>query len=309
MNEPAILKHMVAVADPVRCRTLRALEGQELTVSELCSVLQLPQSTVSRHLKVLADDGWLRSRREGACRYYGVADGDPPARRLWELVREQVCSTLGASDDARRLERVLTERRTRSQAFFSSVAGQWDRLRNELFGTGFQAFLAPALLDQSWVVGDLGCGPGAIAELFAPFVRQVIGVDASSEMLETARQRLSSFPNVDLRRGDLERLPLAEQSLDAAVLSLVLHYVAEPGKAFSEVARTLKQGGRWLLVDMLPHDRVEYQQQMGHAWLGFSEPQLKRLCSSVGLRLARYRALPPDPDAQGPGLFVAVGSR
>ena len=60
-----ILDHMAALADPIRCRMLLPLERHELTVNEICSVLQLPQSTVSRHLKTLADDGWVSSRRDG----------------------------------------------------------------------------------------------------------------------------------------------------------------------------------------------------------------------------------------------------
>ena len=60
---PTMLDHMATLADPIRCRMLLALERHELTVSELCAVLQLPQSTVSRHLKTLADAAWVESRR------------------------------------------------------------------------------------------------------------------------------------------------------------------------------------------------------------------------------------------------------
>src|SRR5437867_8617994 len=87
---PAILARLSALADPTRARVLRLLERQELSVVELCAVLQLPQSTVSRHLKVLADDGWVTARPEGTSRLYRVAPGglDAGARRLWALVRE-----------------------------------------------------------------------------------------------------------------------------------------------------------------------------------------------------------------------------
>ena len=54
----AILDHLSALTDPVRCRILLLLEQHELTVGELCSVVQLPQSTVSRHLKTLGETGW-----------------------------------------------------------------------------------------------------------------------------------------------------------------------------------------------------------------------------------------------------------
>jgi DNA-binding transcriptional ArsR family regulator len=63
-----LLDSFSALADATRCRMLWLLEPQELTVGELCDVLQLPQSTVSRHLKMLADAGWVRSRRDGTSR-------------------------------------------------------------------------------------------------------------------------------------------------------------------------------------------------------------------------------------------------
>ena len=95
----AILDHMAALADPVRCRVLVLLERQELTVSELCAILQLPQSTVSRHLKTLADDGWVVSRRDGTSRFYSmpVDDLDSGAAQLWPIIRDQVVGAKGAA--------------------------------------------------------------------------------------------------------------------------------------------------------------------------------------------------------------------
>ena len=121
---------------PSGVRMLLPLERHELTVSEFCSVLQLPQSTVSRHLKTLADDGWVVSRRDGTSRFYGMAlEGlDPGARQLWPVIREQLGTSNGTDQDERRLQSVLRRRRSKSEAFFSSASGQWDRLRVELFG-------------------------------------------------------------------------------------------------------------------------------------------------------------------------------
>jgi ArsR family transcriptional regulator len=68
----------------------------------------------------------------------------------------------------------------------------------------------------------------------------------------------------------------------------------------------IKAGGRILVVDMLPHDREEYQQQMGHVWLGFSETQITRLLTGAGFGDVRVRMLPVDPDAKGPALFAAM---
>src|SRR5918995_753194 len=139
MQAAPILDHMSALADPTRCRMLLLLEKHELTVGELCAVLQMPQSTVSRHLKTLADDGWVTSRRDGTSRFYSmpVDDLDMGAAKLWPLIREQVASTRGAEQDERRLRSVLSRRRAKSQEFFASAASGWDRIRGELFGNEF----------------------------------------------------------------------------------------------------------------------------------------------------------------------------
>ena len=60
---------------------------------------------------------------------------------------------------------------------------------------------------------------------------------------------------------------------------------------------------------MLPHDRDAYRHQMGHLWLGFSEAQIRDLFDAAGFRAVRVHALPPDPRAKGPALFVAVARR
>ena len=104
----------------------------------------------------------------------------------------------------------------------------------------------------------------------------------------------------------MESLPIESGELDVAMLSLVLHYSPEPARALAEVGRVMRKGGRVLVVDMLPHDREEYQQQMGHVWLGFSEKQIDALADGRGIRDVRVRMLPVDPDARGPALFAAM---
>jgi ArsR family transcriptional regulator len=288
---------------------LLLLERHELTVSELCTVLQLPQSTVSRHLKTLSDASWVVSRRDGTSRYYTLSldERGGPARRLWALLRDQVGATAGADQDARRLKNVLARRQSKSQEFFETTAGQWDKLRADLFGTASHLQALPALLDERWTVGDLGCGTGQVACAVAPFVARVIAVDRSGEMLQAARRRVRDLPSVEIKRGELEALPIADAELDAATLLLVLHHLPDPAAALAEAYRVLKPGGRLVMADMLPHDREEYRQQMGHVWLGFSDEHVHRLLAAAGFERVRIVALPVDAAAKGPALFVASG--
>ena len=147
---PSMLGWMSSLADATRARILRLVERHELTVADLCGVLQLPQSTVSRHLKVLADDAWVTARPDGTSRLYRMTLEvlDPAARRLWTLLREQTAGTAVAAQDDRRLGAILARRQTRSQAFFSSAAGQWDRLRRDMFGERFELHALAGLLDE-----------------------------------------------------------------------------------------------------------------------------------------------------------------
>jgi ArsR family transcriptional regulator len=310
-TQTEIFDDLTVLSDATRSRLLVLLERQELTVGELCAVLQLPQSTVSRHLKTLADANWVGSRRDGTSRYYTLAldERGPAARRLWALLREQVSATPGADQDARRLKGVLARRQTKSAEFFESAAGQWDKLRCDLFGAASHLQALPALADERWVVGDLGCGTGQVAAALAPFVARVVAVDRSGDMLQAARRRLRDLPNVQVRRGELEALPIADAELDAATLLLVLHHLPDPAAALAETGRVLKPGGRVVIADMLPHDHEEYRAQMGHVWLGFADDQLRRLLGAAGFDGIRIVPMPPAPESKGPALFVATGRR
>jgi ubiquinone/menaquinone biosynthesis C-methylase UbiE/DNA-binding HxlR family transcriptional regulator len=310
LTTTALFGQMNALADPTRSRILLALERNELTVNELQSILQLPQSTISRHLKVLSAEGWVEARAEGTSRHYRLAaEGlDSATRRLWQVVRDEVIHTSAAEQDVRRAQAALAARHTRSQQFFTTSAGQWDRTRLELFGERADIALL-GLLDESWKIADLGCGTGGIAQSLAPFVEKIIAVDESNAMLVAARKRLHGVENIDIRNGRLEALPVADEEVDVALLFLVLHYVPDPAAVVAEAARVLKPGGRLLVLDMMPHDRQDLKQSMGHLWQGFARGTLEDWMRAAGLASFRYTPLPPDPVAKGPLLFAASATR
>ena len=301
-----IFSRLGHLADATRGRILFVLDGRELTVGELVTVLQLPQSTVSRHLRILSDEGWLASRSEGTSRYYALASRlDDGADELWRVVRGSLTESADAAQDVARARELVAKRRSRSQEFFSTAAGQWDAVRAELFGAP-EARALLALMDPAWEVGDLGCGTGRLAETVAPFVAGVVAVDESPDMLDAARRRLADVENVELRVGRLESLPVEAGSLDVALLGLVLHHVPDPGRALAEAARVLRPGGRVLVLDMLAHGREEYRERMGHLWQGFDRDQVEGWMLDAGFGVIRWHTLPADPEAKGPLLFVAA---
>ncbi|HEY2585978.1 MAG TPA: metalloregulator ArsR/SmtB family transcription factor [Tepidisphaeraceae bacterium] len=306
-----LLGWMGSLADPTRLRLLRLIEQHELCVAELCEILQLPQSTVSRHLKVLCDEGWADSRRQGTVRLYRLSatDLDPAARRLWHVAREQTEPWPAVRQDQLRLARRLQERRNRTEAFFAGAAGQWDRLRDELYGSAFTTQAMLALLPDDATVADLGCGTGQTAARLAPWVGKVIGIDSSAAMLKAARGRTEGLANVELRRADLTAVPIDDSSCDAALLMLVLSYVPDPAAVVKEMFRILKPGGRAVVIDLLPHDRDDFRERMGQHVLGFEPERVRAILQAGGFEVTRCLPLPPEADAKGPALFLAAARR
>lgn len=307
---PPVLGHLGTLGDVTRCRLLAVLERREFSVSELCQALQLPQPTVSRHLRVLADDGWVASRADGTRRPYRRVDELAPEQaRLWEVVRGQLADDARVREDRERADAVLARRQDRSRDFFSATGDRWDEIRAELYG--IRADLLPlfGLLDPTWTVADLGAGTGVLSAAVAPLVRRVVVVDRSPEMLAAARARLAAADNVGFREGEVEQLPLDDASVDLAVLSLVLHHVSDPPRALAEVCRVLRPGGRLVVVDVREHDRAELSEEMGHQWPGFAPAGMTDWLTGAGLEPGPFVPLPPDPEARGPLLFLQGARR
>jgi ArsR family transcriptional regulator len=302
-----VLDRLSVLADPTRSRILMVLDRHELTVGELCSVLQLPQSTVSRHLKLLVDDGWLVARGEGTSRFYKLIASrlEADTKQLWQVVKAQFTNAVFTGQDSRRADSVLAKRRERAQVFFLDRAESWDKMRVDMIGARTDLLALLDLLDDRWVVGDLGCGSGMISAALAPCVSRVVAVDESGPMLKVAEQRLAPFGNVELRPGTIESLPIEDETLDAAILFLVAHFITDPMRVMTEIRRVLKPEGRLLVVDLMSHDRIEYVVQLGHVWQGFDGEQMKDWLSKAGFTGCRYRPLPADPEAKGPTLFAA----
>jgi SAM-dependent methyltransferase len=301
---------MDGLADPTRLRLLHVLERHELGVAELCEVLQQPQSTVSRHLKVLSSQGWVEARRAGQNRLYRMSGAvDPAARRLWKVARGESEGWATLQQDQLRLDRRLRDRRDTGEDFFAGAAADWDRLRAEWYGTGFGVAALVALFPPSWTVADLGCGTGALTAAIAPEVTRVVGVDRSGDMLRAARRRTAGLPNVELRRGALEELPLEDASCDAALLVLSLGWVADPPRALAEAARVLRPGGRLALVDAVLHDDEDFRRRTGQVWPGFDPARVVEMLGAAGLLDAACRPLPTEPAARGPALLLARARR
>jgi ArsR family transcriptional regulator len=274
--------------DPTRIRLLMALEGEELTVGELERVLEVPQSRVSTHLARLKEAGLALDRMDGPHRYYRMADGSMPqaARDSWQALRRPLLGDPQLERDRERREHVLAGRAGKS--WVDRVAGSLDRHYSP--GRTWESLArALALCADLGDVADLGAGDGAVAELLACSAGRIVGVDASTRMVDEGKKRLrkSGVANVALQLGDMHRTDLPAATFDTVLMQQSLQYARDPATAFLEAARLLRPGGRLLVVTLAAHRHEEVRATYDHVHLGFRPAQLKAWTRGAGLVLTQ----------------------
>ena len=278
-----IIKKFKALSDPTRLRLLNMLSCHELNVNEIVSVVEMIQSGVSRHLKILQDAGLLVSRKDGSFIYYSASRTDE-ARDLIRFTTERVKADPLFIRDIDRAGQSISLRKNRTKRFFRTVAPQWDRLKKEVLGELDLNGLILEKLQGRHQVADLGCGTGEmLSRMLNGDKNKLIGVDASPEMLEQARIRLPDQGCIELRLGELENLPMRDQEVDAVVMSMVLYHIVEPEKSIGEVARVLRGDGCFVLADFARHNQEEIKEIIGGTWLGFSREQIDGWLRDSGL--------------------------
>lgn len=296
-----VIRPLKAAADPSRLRILRALTVGPFHVAELQDILGLGQSTVSRHLRVLADAGLVDVRRTGTWAWYSLRpSGDDFAGRLLRILSEDAPKNSGRlNGDAAAIREALERRRRATTAFFRRTAPEWDALRDGALGPPAHLERLLQVVGRPETVVDLGTGTGFLLEPLAGIGGRVIGVDASPEMLQLARGRAPS--HAELRLGALEHLPLSDGEADAMVANMVMHHVANPPEVLREIRRGLKPGGRLVIADLEEHDRESFWQTLGAQWPGFRRDDVARWLEDAGFADVRFETI-PSPAIPAPAI-------
>lgn len=107
---------------------------------------------------------------------------------------------------------------------------------------------------------DVACGPGIVAEALVGVAREIVGIDATPEMVARARERLrkAGAAHASFHEGPAEALPFPDGSFDAVVTRLSLHHLPNVPAVVAEMRRVLRRGGRLVVADVVsPGDAAD----------------------------------------------------
>lgn len=233
-----------AAAEPTRLRLLSLLARAELTVGEICEILRQSQPRVSRHLKLLCDVGLLDRLREQHWVYYRA----PAAGQARDTVQQLLAFVADDDDllrrDRKRMQQVIGERGRLAADQLPEGSSTTSALVDSIVLNELAAEPIGALL-------DVGTGAGHLLELLSGKATRAVGIDISSDALRVARTNLHSagLSHCELQRGDMYDLPFPVPLFDTATVDRVLARAERPVAALAEIARTLKIGGRAVVIE------------------------------------------------------------
>ncbi|WP_303720502.1 metalloregulator ArsR/SmtB family transcription factor [Malonomonas rubra] len=271
-----------ALADQTRLRLLAILQLGEFTVQELVDILQMGQSRISRHLKVLLDAGVVQVKREGTWAYYQLQPTNGLFLDLLPHLEKRWSGLAEYARDRTALVKILSARRQRSREFFDRHARQWDQMARDLLPTADYLSQLLVLIPDCVKLLEVGVGTGSLMAAVADRAERLVGVDHSPSMLEAAREATAVFSHIELKLGQMEALPQESDSVDVVLLNMVLHHASDPAAVIRELARVLHSGGRLLLCDLQRHDKEWVRDELADQWLGFTVQDLSVWCSEAG---------------------------
>jgi SAM-dependent methyltransferase len=299
------------LSDPTRLRLIALVIREELSVAELQEILGMGQSRISSQLALLRQAGLVTDRRDGKKAFYSLRPSLPASQlALLRAAVESVADLDVMGEDGRHLDRVLGKRKRVSEQYFNTIAGRLGK--SHCPGRSWEAIGRLALrLAPHVVVADLGAGEGLISQLLARNASQVWCIDNSPRMVEVGTElaKKNGLSNLSYKLGDIEEVPLADGSVDLAILSQALHHAIHPQKAVDEAHRILRSGGQLLVLELAEHDFEKARDLYKDRWLGFRESVLEQFMKKAGF--IKIEVAPVSREAVEPHFetLLATGTR
>jgi len=203
--------------------------------------------------------------------------------------------------------------------YFDNIAHQWDDLRKCYFPDALKAKATEGLVhNKNIIAADIGTGTGFLALELAKVSHSVIAVDVSTEMLRMAQRkaRQEGLSNLLFIRGEMQNIPLMDESVDIVFTNMALHHVDDPLKGIQEMYRILKPDGSITIIDVEKHEFQWAKEEMRDVWLGFEHREIAEWLQIVGFKnisveFSGYfaKAVSKEGSKAEVGIFVAKAKK
>ena len=206
-----------------------------------------------------------------------------PGRKIgreWRFSRKALIEWLAVGDS-----QAYSASEGEAREFFDEVATEWSEISKNYYDESIKnKLLELQILKKTMTLMDLGAGDGYIARFAAKFVKKVLAVDISGEMLKELRKkaRLEGVRNIETIESDGLDIPVNDALVDILCANMYLHHITDPELAIQEIYRVVKPGGMVFIADFFEHQDNRLKEKMHDLWLGFDPQVLKNWFEKSG---------------------------
>jgi DNA-binding transcriptional ArsR family regulator/ubiquinone/menaquinone biosynthesis C-methylase UbiE len=281
-----------ALADHLRLQILRLLKNESFGVLELCRILDIRQSALSHHLKILATSHLVSTRREGNSIFYrrALLSEDDVHGDIKKTVFENLDSLEIPSAQLKKIKQIQLERAQLSLNFFNKNANKFREKQGLIvehadYASSLHDLINGLSLSDKAAVMEVGPGEGQLLTELAQRFRNLTALDNSKDMLDKSRSAIAERgqSGVEFILGDTAVARKQNVSSDLIIFDMVLHHISSPAKTFRDSAALLNSDGYLLIVELCSHDQDWVRESCGDLWLGFEEADLDHWAEKAGL--------------------------
>ncbi len=293
------INSLKAIADETRLRILIILFLGSFHVNEIVEILEMGQSRISRHLKILQDAELIFSRREGTLIYYYLNfDREKNFQtELIELLNKYKTQISFYEKDFVKVQEILDTRSQLTRSFFDKLNGEAQKIKEQVLDVSvYKETLLKMIPQKKEILVDFGCGIGRLFSDYKKRVKKIIGVDSSSNMLSLAKVYNKKISQLQFIQSNLEKLNLPNNFADVVVTSMVLHHVSSPYLAIQEAYRILKPKGTLCVIDLAKHNKEFMRNIYADLWLGFEKEVLFSWLEQARFKIQKISEISTEMD-------------